>query len=234
MSELENLKQEYRQREEEISKRQEQWKQRGKSNPREMFKYLSKNLLSPKANWDVVERVVEDLDRDGRLWTLSATEMSGVLFELGYTFGDGRDRFRKSDWVCKARERFFGSNKQEDILDWVARLRSDCEKDPLETRNKMADRNQPTYHLDGLGPKVSSHLLRGLGLSDNKLAILDYWVLYWLVRFGVITEEEGKANKLSNERYLCVEEKMKNWAQNEPGIPPLDVLDLLMWRRKRV
>ena len=70
-------------------------------------------------------------------------------------------------------------------------------------------------------------------ISDNKLAILDYWVLHWLVRFGVITEEEGKANGLSNERYLCIEEKMRNWPQNDPGIPPLDVLDLLLWRRKQ-
>jgi thermostable 8-oxoguanine DNA glycosylase len=236
VSELDDLKRKYNERKEELAGRSSEWKEKGASrNSRQLFKYLCTNVLSAGANWDTATRVADQLDEDGRLWKSDATDLAIGLEELGYAINSRdkkevrRDRLRKATWLHKARERFFGPDKQEGMLDWVGRLRVGCDNNPVETRNMMADKGQPGYHLDGIGPKVASHFLRGLGFAHDNLAILDYWVLGGLVKFGVITEKEGRLKGLDD--YLDVERKMKEWAGQNLSDIPFDVLDLLLWRR---
>lgn len=242
MSELDSVSEDYRHRKSEFDGRLDRWEKRGNSRDRrELFKWLCKNLLSSQANWDDAERTIETLDKDDRLWTLDAGQMADALWNSGYASRKektdkreskkGRDdRARKGKWLVTAREKFLGTDEPEAILVWMDRLRDDCAQSPVEARNKLADRQQPD-HVDGMGMKVASHFLRGLGFSHNELAILDYWILKCLVRNNVITQTEADAVAQDRRTYLSVEPKMKRWAQAASDGPPFDVLDLLLWRR---
>lgn len=77
-----------------------------------------------------------------------------------------------------------------------------------------------------MGYKEASHFLRNIGLADD-LAILDRHILKNLKIFGII-EEIPKS--LSKKKYLEIEEKMRNLA-NEVNIP-LSHLDLLFWSKE--
>ena len=77
-----------------------------------------------------------------------------------------------------------------------------------------------------MGYKEASHFLRNIGFADY-LAILDRHILKNLKIFGII-EEIPKS--LSKKKYLEIEEKMRNLA-NEVNIP-LSHLDLLFWSKE--
>jgi N-glycosylase/DNA lyase len=77
-----------------------------------------------------------------------------------------------------------------------------------------------------MGYKEASHFLRNIGFADD-LAILDRHILKNLKIFGII-EEIPKS--LSKKKYLEIEEKMRNLA-NEVNIP-LSHLDLLFWSKE--
>lgn len=81
-------------------------------------------------------------------------------------------------------------------------------------------------NVKGMGYKEASHFLRNIGLADD-LAILDRHILKNLKIFGII-EEIPKS--LSKKKYLEIEEKMRNLA-NEVNIP-LSHLDLLFWSKE--
>jgi thermostable 8-oxoguanine DNA glycosylase len=242
VSEWDSIREIWHQRESDLRKRLDGCVKRGNSKDHhELFKWLCKNILSPQVNWDDVERSAEALDKDGCLWNLGAQQMADALWKLGYALAEEkkrgaetdkgrRDRANKGKWLVRARERFFGSNNPDDILVWVDKLRVACAENPVEARNRLADRQQPD-HLDGMGMKVSSHFLRGLGFSRNELAILDYWVLKWLVRDSVIAQTEADGVARDKGTYAEVESKMKRWDRAAGNAPPLDVLDWLLWRR---
>jgi N-glycosylase/DNA lyase len=77
-----------------------------------------------------------------------------------------------------------------------------------------------------MGYKEASHFLRNIGFADD-LAILDRHILKNLKIFGII-EEIPKS--LSKKKYLEIEEKMRNLA-NEVNIP-VSHLDLLFWSKE--
>lgn len=81
-------------------------------------------------------------------------------------------------------------------------------------------------NVKGMGYKEASHFLRNIGFADD-LAILDRHILKNLKIFGII-EEIPKS--LSKKKYLEIEEKMRNLA-NEVNIP-LSHLDLLFWSKE--
>lgn len=81
-------------------------------------------------------------------------------------------------------------------------------------------------NIYGLGYKEASHFLRNIGLGEE-LAILDRHVLKNLVKYGIVKEIP---KSLTRKRYLEIEEKMKEFAQ-DIGIPHAH-LDLLFWSQE--
>ncbi len=79
--------------------------------------------------------------------------------------------------------------------------------------------------VKGLGYKETSHFLRNIGFSGY--AILDKHILNSLREMKVI---DKKARPASREKYLEIEKKLRNFAE-ETGID-MDHLDLLLWSRK--
>jgi N-glycosylase/DNA lyase len=98
-------------------------------------------------------------------------------------------------------------------------------REQLSNLEGVALRNWLSENVKGYGLKEASHFLRNIGLSQNKIAILDRHILRNLHKHKVI-----KANDISiksKAHYIALEKKFIGFA-NKTGIPP-DHLDLLFW-----
>ena len=84
----------------------------------------------------------------------------------------------------------------------------------IELRNQIAEK------VNGYGLKEAGHFLRNIGLSNNKISILDRHIL------RNINEDKIK----SKSHYLKLEQKFLNLASSL-SIPP-DELDLLFWSKE--
>lgn len=87
----------------------------------------------------------------------------------------------------------------------------------LSNSDTLALRNNLAKEVNGYGLKEASHFLRNIGLSNNKIAILDRHILKNL----------GEEKIKSPRHYLKTEQKFLNHAKSI-NIPP-DELDLLWW-----
>ena len=94
------------------------------------------------------------------------------------------------------------------------------EKDRIKLRNLIAE------NVKGYGLKESSHFLRNIGKSDNKIAILDRHILRNLKALGIITDDKIKSKK----NYMKIEQKFLSFSKSIDI--PIDELDLLFWSRE--
>jgi len=131
-----------------------------------------------------------------------ARELSGVRF-----------KYRKAGYIIAAREEFI-DNGELDIREKIIGLGVEERRDFLVSKVK------------GIGYKEASHFLRNVALSED-MAILDRHVLRSLRSLGVIEE---MPRSLSRKRYLEIEEKMKDFA--EEICIPMSHLDLTLWYRE--
>jgi N-glycosylase/DNA lyase len=96
----------------------------------------------------------------------------------------------------------------------------------LEERNILKLRNEISKQVNGYGLKEASHFLRNIGLSNNKIAILDRHILRNMKSLNIINQEKIKSNK----EYLEIEQKYLEFSKilNIPA----DKLDLLFWSKE--
>ena len=94
----------------------------------------------------------------------------------------------------------------------------ELEDNPIELRNWLIE------NVKGMNYKESGHFIRNIGLSDNKISILDRHILKNLHKLDVISEIP---NPLSKKQYLEIEKKFLEFSK-EINIP-IDELDLLFW-----
>ena len=205
----------YRRNKQRYNRFLEQAVDRGKSNDaKELFSHLSYNLLLARVNADVAVDSTEYLAKGGLLFSGNMPQIESALRLIGYRFPN------RAVWICDNRERFFESHREIGIVTLVHRLSA---MHPIDARNILAG------GVEGMDMKAASHFLRGLGLSHNELAILDVYILEWLLKFNVIDEVP---KYLSKNEYLVIERKMKYWNNHNIHIP-LDVFDLLLWELGR-
>lgn len=93
-------------------------------------------------------------------------------------------------------------------------------KPKLNNPDVQALRNFLVNNVSGFGLKEASHFLRNIGLSKNKIAILDRHILKNL------KQEKIKSKK----HYLEIEQKFLNHAKKAKI--PADELDLLWWSKE--
>jgi N-glycosylase/DNA lyase len=96
----------------------------------------------------------------------------------------------------------------------------------LKNKNIPQLRKQIMYVTNGYGLKESAHFLRNIGLSNNKIAILDRHILKNLHQMNIIESPKIKSLK----QYLEIEENFINFSR-EIEIP-LDELDLVLWSKE--
>ncbi|TAL47683.1 N-glycosylase/DNA lyase [archaeon] len=184
-----------------IRSRLEEFRGMMKESDQRIFAELAFCLCTPQSKatscWSAVTSLVEN----GLLFTGTENQIRPFLNAI--RFGENKSRY-----IVQARKIFSGGIKKK-LLSMP---------DPVQLRDWLAE------NVMGLGLKESSHFLRNVGLSDNKVAILDRHILKNLVKYGVIAEIP---KSLTEKRYREIEQKMKDFAQ-EIGIT-LDELDLLFW-----
>ena len=125
--------------------------------------------------------------------------------------------------ILKSKTRFY-MTKSARILS--AKENFEKIKPLLNNPDKKELRNTIAKTVNGYGLKESSHFLRNIGLSNNKIAILDRHILKNLHTLNLIKEAKIKNKK----HYLEIENIFLNFT-NSISIPP-DHLDLLWWSQE--
>jgi len=96
----------------------------------------------------------------------------------------------------------------------------------LKIKDSFALRNILAKKVNGYGLKESSHFLRNIGLSNNRIAILDRHILKNLHNLGLIPEAKIKSQK----QYLEIEQIFL--AHAERIQVKADELDLHWWSQE--
>ena len=155
----------------------------------------------PEICWEAVKRL--------RMANLISMEDSKTV--LGYLYGV-RFKYKKSEFVLEARQRFLGSEKGI--------------RETLSSFNNIKElRDWLASSVKGIGVKEAGHFLRNIGLG-GELAILDRHVLRYLNEKGVI---ESIPSSLTAARYREIESKMTAHAR-ELGIS-MSHLDFVLFYR---
>jgi N-glycosylase/DNA lyase len=138
----------------------------------------------------------------------------------------GLRKFRKNqiEKILQTKTRFY-KTKTNYILNapylWHKEIKGKLKRDdPFWNRRWLVE------NVKGMGMKEASHFLRNIGLSDNKIAILDRHILRNLKSSGNIQETKIKSEK----NYLEIEKIYLDFSK-EMGIPA-DDLDLLWWMKE--
>lgn len=126
-----------------------------------------------------------------------------------------RFKYKKSKYLVYAREKFSEDGKLV--------IRSALGKNI----NTFKKREWLVNNIKGIGYKEASHFLRNIGFGSD-IAILDRHILRTLKSIKVIDEI---SESLSKEKYLNIEEKMRNFSKDIKI--PMDHLDLLFWYREK-
>src|SRR4030043_913659 len=206
MGDLDKLRRLYEDKREEIDVFLKRCAARGQStDAKELFKWLCCNLLASQAKWEEAKGAVDYLDSENRLFGGDPASIQDGLKNCGYKSPNNKE---KAKWLYDARRRFYDEGCGIGIVDFVHMLGVLCGKDPIGTRNLLADSRRDN-HISGLGMKGASHFLRGLGVSHDQLAILDTHIMGWLEKFRVVEDlprnAKGKIKNPTKKQYLCYE-----------------------------
>lgn len=166
-------------------------------NESQKFKEFLFCLLTPQSNakkcWEAVEEI-------SKLKEFNKNKIKEIL--------KTRTRFHnnKTKYILRAKQNWESIKQIINSNDKV-----------IEKRNKIAE------NVKGYGLKEAGHFLRNIGLSNNKIAILDRHILRNLARLKIIEDEKIKSKK----DYFLIEDKFLKFSK-EINIP-IDELDLVFW-----
>jgi len=118
----------------------------------------------------------------------------------------------------------FLNNKSKYLIEAKGKFPAVIEKINMLRNDPIMLRNWLIENIKGMSYKESGHFIRNIGLSKNKISILDRHILKNLNKLNVISEIP---NPLSKKQYLDIENKFIQFSK-EVGIP-IDELDLLFW-----
>ncbi|NOR85714.1 N-glycosylase/DNA lyase [archaeon] len=204
MNDIENLKQFYEQKKDEIINRLQHFKNIYKLSDEHIFSELAFCLCTPQSNAKTCNAAITSLINSRLLYAGTAPEIANNLFGV-------RFHNNKSKYIVKAKE-FFTKNEKINIKTQLNQF-----KNPITIREYLVK------NIKGLGMKEASHFLRNIGLSEN-LAILDRHILKNLLKYNAITHIP---KTITTTKYIEIETKLIKFSK-KINIPPSH-LDLLFW-----
>ncbi len=207
MSNIEELKTDYKLKKKEIKNRLREFRETWKSGDEAIFKELCFCILTANASAQMGIKCIAnigDLLLKGSLRDLKNIRCGGHRFPN-----------KRSEFIVKTRE-YIKNDLEFRLKDKIESI-----KDPHERRDFFAK----NPGIKGLGYKEASHFLRNIGFKGY--AILDKHVLRSLHEFGVIKNIERPNTK---KKYINIENELKAFSE-KIGID-MDELDLLLWSRK--
>ena len=165
----------------------------------EYFYELLFCLLTPQTSAKMADRAIQQL----KARKFYENNFNPVLYLEGIRFLNNKGKY-----LSEAKEKF------SIIKDKVNELKDN----PIELRNWLIE------NIKGMNYKESGHFIRNIGLSNNKISILDRHILKNLHKLNVINEVP---NPLSKRKYLEIEQRFLNFSKDIDI--PIDELDLLFW-----
>ncbi len=158
-------------------------------------------LLTPQSSARNAQRAVDALQRQG--FAEQPFDPESALSDRAHYI-----RFHRT----KARRLLELHRRMPEVLTALTR-----EMSPFDLREWLVK------HVNGLGYKEATHVLRNIGRSGD-LAILDRHILRNMKRYGAI---RVLPKTITRRQYLRLERSFQRFARRI-GIPP-DELDLLLW-----
>lgn len=207
--EKETVLQHYRQNQDLIESRLEEFEQLKDGDDYRLFMELAFVILTSQSSARNSWGAVEELDDDDLLMNGEEEAISAVLASHDIQYEN-----RKAEYIVKNRE--FLSQPTLMTPTNELRIKEKLDDDPEKARKWMVE------NLAGVSWKGASHFLRNTGREN--LAIISGHILKKLKMLGVIESVERPGNY---SEYREIEDKMKKFA-GELGIP-LAALDLTLW-----
>ena len=204
MNDIEQLKQQYQQKKDEITTRLNHFKQIYKQSDEQIFSELAFCLCTPQSSAKTCDVAITNLKETRLLYAGTAQEIATNLFGV-------RFHNNKSKYIVLARNFFTKDNK----INIKHQLEQEKDK-----------RNFLVKNIKGIGMKEASHFLRNIGMGEN-IAILDRHILKNLQHYGAITHIP---KTISNKKYEKIESDLREFSKNI-NIPPSH-LDLLFWSKE--
>lgn len=203
MAYLQEIKQLYKDRKEQIVKRLNEFKLIWDRNDEAIFAELCFCLLTPQSKAEVCDDIICKLKASGLLLKGNAEQLRPYL---------KRARFykNKTKYLLEARGLF--SDKSKISI-----------KDKLAAADIKEIRDWLVINVKGIGYKEASHFLRNIGFGED-LAILDIHILRNLSRLGVIKDIPKSITK---KKYMEIEDKLRHFSRKIKI--PMSHLDLLFW-----
>lgn len=209
--ELEEIKQEYSEKEKEIEQRLEEFQSLRNSDGKRLFKELVFVILTSQSSAKKCWEATEKLDELGILHESSKEEIAEVLQEYGIQYEE-----KKAGYIVKNRKNL----SQPTLKDPSTEIKI---KSRINSDNLEKTREQLVEELQGVGWKAASHFLRNIGYGDD-FAILSGYIMKKLHQLGLVDSPEPPQGK---EEYLEAEEKLQKLSKKlNIGVKELD---LLLW-----
>ncbi len=188
-----------------IEKKRVEFRKNFNSN-KKIFSELIFCILTPQSKAEVCDRALKNLMKKDLLFHANTKELLKELKEI-------RFRNKKTKYILEAKK-FFTKNGKLVIKKILKEF-----KDAKDVREFLVK------NIRGIGYKEASHFLRNIAFEGYKnLAILDRHVLRSLKKLKII---DSIPKSLSKNKYLEIEEKMKNLAKKLNT--DLFSLDFVLW-----
>ncbi len=172
----------------------------------EIFEELVFCILTPQSKARQAEKALAILKKERLLYKGDALQLSERLNIV-------RFKNHKAQYICNAREMFYGKGKP------LIKTKLVSFSGSIELRDWLSE------NIMGLGYKEASHFVRNTGYFTDA-AILDRHIIRNLCSFGVLEKME---KNLTRKNYLEIESKMNEFSR-EIGIP-MDYLDFVLMYR---
>lgn len=208
---LREVRQHYRDHEDEIERRLTQFEKLRRSPDRRWFKELVFVILTSKSSAKSSWEAVEELDNRGLLIDGSKQEIAEVLEEFGVSF-----EASKADYIVRNRELLAQPTLTQP--EKGLKLRQKLDLNDLEKSRAWLVEN-----IRGLSWKGGSHFLRNIGYGDE-FGIVSQHILTALKQLGLIENVEPPRTE---DEYGQIEAAMRELAE-ETGID-VKALDLVLW-----
>lgn len=200
---MKQLKELYKIKKTEISKRIEDFRNVWNQNDNRIFAELCFCISTPQSRAEVCNEIISKLEKSRLLF-------KGKVNEIMPYVRKARFYKNKSKYIVEARV-FFQHNGRIKL------------KDKLDICNIETTRDWLVKNIKGIGYKEASHFLRNIGFGEN-IAILDVHILRNLKKFGVIN---NIPKSMTKKIYLDIENKLKKFSHRIKI--PMAHLDLLFW-----
>lgn len=210
----EEVKKHYRENQEEIEERLEEFEEVGELSDYRLFIELVFVILTSQTEAEKAWDAAEELDDRNLLLEGNEQQIAKVLErnEVQYEQNKASYIVDNREFLCQPTlHNPTNELKLKEKLDF-----SDLDK----TREWLVD------NIKGIGWKGASHFLRNIGHGDD-LAIISSHIISHMNEFDVVESSEAPSNR---EEYLEMEDKVKQFSE-EVGIET-KALDLVLWSMK--